>query len=162
MNRLLLVCLTAVLASSDVSAQEQAASRGVRGAWNLIEHTTTGSDGETDRDPEPGLYIFTDRHFSFTRVTGKAPRYVVENQLTARADDLRNLLRFAAQSGTYELNGNELRLQRMVALDVAGMAAGNSAVYTVRLQADTLWLTTKSYNGRPIRNPAIFKLRRVE
>ncbi|HSL70228.1 MAG TPA: hypothetical protein VK864_08285 [Longimicrobiales bacterium] len=163
MNRLLLVCLAAVVASSDVSAQARSTGPGgLRGAWSLIEHATTGSDAAIDRDPQPGLYIFTERHYSFTRVTGAEPRYEVENLLTARADDLRNLLRFAAQSGTYELSGNELRLRRTAALDVGSMAPGNSAVYAVRLQGDTVWLTTKQHNGNPIKNPATFKLRRVE
>ena len=43
----------------------------IKGVWRVVE--VTGADGKVNAKPEPGLYIFTDRHYSIMRVTEPRP-----------------------------------------------------------------------------------------
>jgi hypothetical protein len=162
MNRPILLLTTIAVLGNSLSAQSApTAPRGLPGAWRVVEVTTTGPGASTDTTPEPGLYIFTEKHFSFTRVTGDAPRTTVADDY-ATVNQLRDILRFAAQAGTYEITGDELVLRRIAALSAANMGAGNSATYGFRLAGDTLWLTSKATQSGPLANPLTVKLVRVE
>lgn len=133
------------LLSRSVSAQSKpTAQAAVQGAWKVIEITTTGPGASTNRNPQPGLYLFTGKHYSLTRVDGDTPRTAVADEATATADQLRDELRFSAQAGTYEITGGDLVLRRIAALGVANMAPGNSATYSYKLEGSTLSLTVKT------------------
>ena len=156
-----LITALALLGSSLSAQSAPPVTQGLPGAWRVIEVTTTGPGASTDTTPEPGLYIFTEKHFSFTRVTGDTPRTTVGDAY-ATVSQLRDILRFAAQAGTYEVVGNDLVLRRVAALSAPNMLPGNTATYGFRLAGDTLWLTTKAAQSGPLSNPLIVKLVRVE
>lgn len=150
--------LTAALLTTSVSAQMRS---GLQGAWRIVEVTTTGPSASTNTNPRPSLYLFTAKHYSLTREDGTTPRTAAESP-TSTADELRNILQFSAQAGTYEITGGDLVFRRIAALAVANMAPGNSLTSSFRIQGGTLWITTKFGQGGPISNPTTYKLRRVE
>ncbi len=39
-------------------AAQQSTTPHVEGVWRVVEVTTTGPGGTTDRNPQPGLYFF--------------------------------------------------------------------------------------------------------
>lgn len=45
----------------------------VQGVWRVTEVTTTGLNGTTNRQPQPGLWIFTGKHFSIVGVNSERP-----------------------------------------------------------------------------------------
>jgi hypothetical protein len=137
------------------------AQTSLQGVWRVVAVTTTGTGATVDNSPEPGLFIFTARHYSFTRVTGDGPRTMVaENDATA--NQLRDILRFSAQAGTYTVTGSDLVLRRVAALATSNMTPGNDATYSFRLAGDSLWLTSKAYANRRLPYPLTIKLTRVE
>ena len=133
----------------------------LQGVWESVEVTTTGPNAAT-YPAQPGLFIFTGNHHSQTTVNGNAPRKRPADQAKATADELRELLRFTANAGTYEIKGGDLLRHPAVALSALNMAPGVTVTSSYNLEGDTLWMTLKSnYNG-PVANPATTKLRRVQ
>jgi hypothetical protein len=152
----------AVVTTSLSAQSKPSAQASVQGAWKVIEITTTGPGASTNKNPQPGLYLFTGKHYSLTRVDGETPRTGVADNATATADQLRDVLRFAAQAGTYEITGGELVLRRVAALSAANMVSGNIATYSYKLDGNTLTLTPRTTQGAPATNPTTIKLTRVE
>jgi hypothetical protein len=154
--------LLALLLPATVLAQARpGASRGLEGAWRIAEVTTTGPNARTIQKPQPGLYLFTARHYSITREdSARGPDTAPRPEQTA--DQLRAVLRFSAQAGTYTVTGNQVRLERIAALAGPNMLPGNFALNTFRLQGDTLWITNTANQTGTVANPATYKLVRVE
>jgi len=136
--------------------------RKLQGVWEVVERTTTGPSASTNSRPQPGLYIFAGSYYSLTFVNGVAPRTAPEDQSKATADQLREVLRFAAQAGTFETNGGDLVFKPVVALGVANMAPGATLTSSYRIDGNTLWLTQKSNQRGPVTNPSTVKLRRIQ
>src|SRR4030095_14440472 len=58
------------LVGAPLFTQSGAASQPpLQGVWRVTEVTTTGKDAATNKSPQPGLYIFTAKHYSLVRVT---------------------------------------------------------------------------------------------
>ena len=77
-RRLLLVAGMLLLAHQAMAQANRGLGDGdnvLIGAWLIVE-TTIKDSGETAviRDPQPGLYIFTERHFSTMLVPGSESR----------------------------------------------------------------------------------------
>jgi hypothetical protein len=70
------VCLVFALAgATTVAGQSKSSSRGpLEGVWRVAEVTTTGAKASTNKQPQPGLVIFTAKHYSIIRVTADKPR----------------------------------------------------------------------------------------
>jgi len=64
----------------DASAQ---GAGSLKGAWKVV--AVTGADGKTDSAPQPGLYIFTDKHYSI-RVVRQARSVLPEKERLAAYD----------------------------------------------------------------------------
>jgi hypothetical protein len=82
----------------------------IQGVWRVVERTTTGPSGTTNRNPQPGLYIFTGKHYSMMTDTSEKPREVVPvPPAGAKLTDKEMLTLFRdvqpviANSGTYEV-----------------------------------------------------------
>ncbi len=133
----------------------------LQGVWESVEVTTTGPNAST-YPAQPGLFIFTSNHYSRTTVSGETPRTRPGDQSKATVDQLRDLLRFAAQAGTFETKGGDLVFKPVVALGVATMAPGVTLTSSYRIDGNTLWLTQKSNQSGPVANPTTLKLRRIE
>src|SRR4249920_3684652 len=80
---------------------------------NRVVHKDFDKEDPTNKSPQPGLYIFTAKHFSFVRVTATKARPDLgpEDYEKATAAQLLALWgpsAFAAFFGTYELAGGKL------------------------------------------------------
>jgi Lipocalin-like domain len=154
------------LVSSPLFSQSRAASQPtIQGVWRVTEITTTGPNASKNSNPQPGLYIFTAKHYSIVRVNGMTPRPNLPQDLTTATTA--QLLAtygtaFTAQSGTYEVAGGKLTTRPLVAKNTAPMASGafNTAAYN--LDGTTLTITQESGTAGLIENPTTWKLTRIE
>jgi len=121
------------------------------GAWKVTEIDDANRPPITN--PQPGLYIFTEQHYSFLRINGTAPLPAYASN--AKATDADKVAVFDAifvQSGTYTVTGKTLATKVQVAK--SGFVLGSSAEYEFTVNGKELVLKQKS--------GAMLKLERVE
>ena len=149
------VCLgpSGVEARQDVSALE--------GAWRVDQVVTTGPGGATNDAPQPGLLLFTGRHYSYTLVTGDAPRPELGPGFATAEGLLAVWSPFSANAGTFEISGSTMTRRPIVAKSPDAMAEGAYNEYTFRLSADTLWVTAVGTEGGPARYPTTVRYLRL-
>ena len=135
----------------------------IEGVWAYTEVTTTGPNGSTKQITQPGLYIFTKKHYSVVRVTADAQRPNVD-VATATAEDLRKVFvdGFAANAGTYELKGGKVTIRPMIAKAPGFMTPETFVTFSVKVEGNTLTVVSEKNNDGPIQNPTTTKFRRVE
>ena len=115
-------------------------SSALQGAWTITEVSVTTPDTSwTEANPQPGLYIFLERHYSTLIVQGSEPREFLSDDPTD-AEFLAAFGPFIANSGTYEVSGTTLTVRPLVA-KVPEAMSDNSFTYTYRVEGDTLRLT---------------------
>ncbi len=137
MHRSLLPVL-AVVIFMPLTAQAQ--SSALQGAWTITEVSFSTADTSwTEANPQPGLYISLEPHYSTLIVQGSEPRDLFSDDPTD-AEFLAAFLPFVANSGTYEVSGTTLTVRPLVALHPNSMS-NNSYTYTYRVEGDTLRLT---------------------
>ena len=137
---------------------------GLQGAWQVVEVTTTGPSGSTNSSPQPGLYLFTARHYSIMSVLGQQPRpgFADPGNITGE-EALATWTPLQAQSGTYEIAGGSLNLLPIVAKNPGVMRAGRKPdVYTFTVQGDSLTLVQKGDGIGQLANPTTLRLKRLE
>lgn len=133
----------------------------IKGVWRNTEIVYTGPNARTIT-AQPGLFIFTDRYYSITRVnrdTARPPLPPLDKATDKERADAFGA--FTARAGTYETNGAELRTTFAVELNPNAMPAG-FATFTFKTDGKTLELTQKAVTAGPVPNPATFKYVRVE
>ena len=155
--------LLVVATSGDARAQAAASLQGV---WRVTEVVVTGANAETNTSPQPGLYLFTKKHYSLTTVNSTAPR---KNFDAARdpdkLTDAEKIARyevwdeFSANAGTYEVSGNTVTARPVVAKNPAVM--GPAITREFRIEGNTLTLIRKSLAGQPA-SETTTRLTRVE
>ena len=135
-----------------VQAQSHAANPLV-GTWRIAEIADANKPPLTE--PQPGLYIFTPKHYSMVRINGTKPLPdYPSNDKATDADKVAVFNALYLQSGTYTLKDNILSIKALVAKSAFAMtAAGNQ--YDVAISGNTLVLTLK-------RDSSSVKLVRVE
>ena len=144
-------------------AQSGSASAPVVGVWKVSEITTTGPNAAAIKSPQPGLVIYTGRHYSIDMVTSEAPRADVPAQGATDKQRADAFGPFTANAGTYSVNGVEVTHNIVTAKNPGTMSSGSFQVYTFRMEGkNTLWLTTKANRTGPVTNPTTLKLTRVE
>ena len=112
----------------------------IEGAWTLEEITTVGGPNEgTVTDPQPSLWVFSQRHYSEMFVVGTEPRALTESQPATDEEALEAHRSYRANSGSYELDGSIIVQRPMVARGPNFMAGGEKS-YSYELDGDTLWL----------------------
>ena len=161
--RKLLFALALALATTTTAEQARPAGT-LQGVWRVTERTTTGPNGAVDRNPQPGLYIFTAKHYSLMFVSA-ANRPDIQGAAidTATADQLRQMWApFTANSGTYEVSGSTLTMRPLVAKNPNAMASGNFNTNSFKIEGNTLTLTQVGGQRGPAPNPTTTKLTRVE
>jgi hypothetical protein len=168
------VLLLATFVALSCQAQEQASSAPtdqntttagpLEGVWRVSEVTTTGPNATTNASPQPGFYIFTERHYSIVTVNSPTPRpSLPQDTNTATAAQLNAVYGgFTGQTGTYEISGSTLTTRPFAAMNPAVMAAGNFATRSFNVEGDTLTLTLTANTNGPAANPTTTKLTRVE
>ena len=113
----------------------------IEGAWKPVEVVVdSGPDrGRHTTDVQPGLLIFTKRHYSMTFVQGFKARSLPSDNTTN--EQLAQLfVPFTANAGTYRHTGSTVTLSPTVAKNPAVMD-GKPISVTVRIKGDTLWAT---------------------
>jgi hypothetical protein len=138
------------------------ASRSLQGAWRVTE-TTNGKTQKSNKSPQPGLYMFTAKHYSVMTVNSEKARPNFEDAAKATADQLRDAWGpFTANSGTYEVSGSTLTLRPLVAKAPGAMTGGNVNTFTIQLNGNNLSLTQTANQKGPVQNGNTVKLTRAE
>jgi len=132
----------------------QSAAPGLEGAWRVTEVT---AGGQTLASPQPGLLLFTGRHYSYTFVTSEEPRPDLPSGAVTPEMLATVWNPFTANAGTFEVSGATMTRRPVVAKSPAAMAPGAFNEYTFRLRADTLWVTPTGTEAGPVRSPSTVK-----
>lgn len=134
------------------------------GAW-LITATsvTTPMGASVNEDPQPGLYIFTERHFSNMLIPNPEGRLPFSADRTAE-ERLAAYDNFIADAGTYLLTDSTLIAENIIAKVPNVMPphrSSSSLTYRYRFEGDSLVLTLRG--GWAPRNGQItYRLVRLE
>lgn len=157
MKNTVFAVLALVLSSIPADGQSKI---NLRGAWRLVELTRTGPDSRTNPNPQPGLFLFTAKHYSLAVVRSDQPRpELPSDPAKATAAELNAVYDpFGANSGTYEISGENLIFRPVVAQNPAGMRPGHTLKYSMKIEGETLTLTEVGVR----RYPFTYKLVRVE
>jgi len=161
----------AVLALTGVSLVGQS-KPSIQGVWKPVEvtiTTTTTNPGTlpkgTHTDLQPGLVIFTAKHYALLIDSGAKPRPAlpvgdVAKQTTEMLQDAWGP--FAANAGTYEISGTTLTTHPLVAKNPANQTGKTFTRYSIKFDGNYLW-TTQAETGRgKVPNPMTTKFVRVE
>lgn len=138
-----------------------AASVPLEGVWRTVE-VVIPSAGQTFK-PGATLAIFHGRHYSRVEVHAEGPRPLLKDPAAASASELRATWGpFVGEAGTFEVAGNEITMQALVAKNPSAMTAGATSVYTYERNGETLMLTQIRTPSGPSPAPTTIKLVRVE
>ena len=145
--------LTLAVSAVTMSGQTAAPADALVGAWRVTEI------GDGSAPPaaasQPGLYVFTRRHYSFARINGAKPLPdYPSNDKATDADKVAVFNALYLNTGTYAVSGNTLSTKAMVAKSAFAIGgAGNR--YTFSVTGTTLVLTQQP-------GGAVIKLTRLE
>ena len=162
-KRMLALCVVSWAMLSSLSAQSKPSS--LQGAWRVAEVTFTGQNARIIGNPQPGMVLFTAKHYANLTSARAEPRLALPPSKveTASADELRAAWNpFTANAGTYEMTGDTLTTKVIVAKNQNAMNVHAFQVYSVKLQGGTLTLVQKANEAGPIANPTTIKLARME
>ena len=114
----------------------------IQGVWRVAEVTTTGPNASTNKSPQPGLYIFTGKHYSLVRDASLNPRIAIKDSGNVTAPEaLATFGPFIAQSGTYDVSGTTINVTPVVAKFPASREKYGTSTWSFELQGDTLSMT---------------------
>jgi hypothetical protein len=142
----ILLTFTALMLAMPCAATP-ALSQSIQGVWKLTE-IVVGSGANAGRhttDVQPGLAIYTSRHYSLLYVQGFAARSALGDSATAE-QSAKVWEAFTANAGTYELKDSTLSYTPSVAKNPEVMS-GNTNKIRVRIKADSMWFTVRSGSG---------------
>ena len=150
--RALIIVLTVLLIGSPVAVAQD-----IRGVWRLVEITVSaGPDsGRHTTDVQPGLVIYTEKHYSGMSIEAFAPRPLLSP--SASEEERQRAWRpFVGNAGTYVYRDSTLQATPIVAKSPNAM--GVTRTLEAHVVADTLWTVIRERNGVERR----LKLIRVE
>jgi hypothetical protein len=163
--------VVAVLACTAVSVLGQA-KPSIQGVWRPVEVTITDptpNPGTTPKgthtDLQPGLLIFTGKHYSTINDIAARPRPTGAFKVAAKptAEEMQAQWGpFNANAGTYELAGNTLTRHAMVAKNPAVQGGKNFNRATIKIEGNNLWITTTETLAGKTEYPTTVKYVRVE
>ena len=122
-----------------LSATRPAPGQSLVGTWKPVEVVVdSGPDrGRHTSDVQPGLLIFTKRHYSMTFVQGFKARPIPSDSVTNEQLAL-SFVPFTANAGTYQRKDSTVILSPSVAKHPRVMS-GSPLTVVVRVKRDTLW-----------------------
>ncbi len=153
MRRLIGITLLGLFAVAvTVYGQSPATRNPLVGAWRVTEIDDANRPPITN--PQPGLYIFTEQHYSFVRIngTGPLPDYPSNDKATD-ADKVAVFNALYLNTGTYTVTAKMLTTKAMVAKSAFVIGASNQ--YEFAVNGKVLVLTQKP-------SGAVIKLVRLE
>ena len=133
------------------------------GAWLITETSVTDQTGTiVDENPEPGLYVFTEHHFTNMLIPGseRAPF----SQERTDEERLKAYENFIADGGTYEYTESTLTARNIIAKVPNVMpphASSGGLTYQWRLEGDDMVLTLRG-GWAPRDGEITYRLRRLE
>jgi hypothetical protein len=134
----------------------------LEGVWRTVEVVVQSPTPQVFK-PAATLAIFQGRHYSRVEVHAEGPRPVLKDPAAASASELRATWGpFVGEAGTFEVTGNEITMQALVAKNPAAMMKGATSVYSYQRNGDTLTLTQLRTHLGPSPAPVTIKLVRVE
>jgi hypothetical protein len=136
---------------------------GLRGVWKVTEVSVRRpSEDWTRTTPGASLYIFTDKHYSYTFATAAGPRrlFAGDPNSPTDAEKAGAYDSFVAAAGTYVLSGSTLRLTATLHKNPNEMT-GEPLTYTIAIDGETLRMTIVNPPFAPGRERRIV-LTRVE
>ncbi|HEU5255345.1 MAG TPA: hypothetical protein VFU28_05115 [Vicinamibacterales bacterium] len=136
----MMTLLALVAAAATVSGQSGAANPLI-GAWKV-------------ESAQPGLYIFTKQHYSFSRVQGEPLPDYPSNDKATDAQKVAVFNTLYLNSGTYTVTGNMLATKAMMAKSKFAIGGGGNQ-YEFAVSGNSLTLTQKP-------SGAVLKLTRLE
>jgi len=150
-----------LIAVTAVRSTALAAPVPLEGVWRTVE-VVIPSSAQTFK-PGATLAIFHGRHYSRVEVHADRARPMLADPAAASADELRAVWGpFVGEAGTFDLSGNVVTMQALVAKNPAAMMNGATSVYTYERSGDTLMLTQVRTHAGPVPAPVTIKLVRVE
>jgi len=122
-----------------VSATQSAPGQSLVGTWKPVEVVVdSGPDrGRHTSDVQPGLLIFTKRHYSITFVQGFKARPIPGDSATNEQLAM-SFVPFTANAGTYQRKDSTMILTPLVAKNPRTMSGG-PITSIVHIKRDTLW-----------------------
>jgi hypothetical protein len=144
------LALGVVLCTVGASAQSGGS---LKGAWRVV--AVTAADGKIDSSPQPGLYVFTDRHYSIQRVTAARAAYP---EKPTDKDKVAAFDPFIANAGSYEVKGNVLMTKVLVSKNPNVMTGPGGKSELKFEGTSTVYVTSTSPAGAK----TVVKLQRVE
>ncbi|HXK07949.1 MAG TPA: hypothetical protein VMS37_36485 [Verrucomicrobiae bacterium] len=132
------------------------------GVWQVVERSTSGPNAATNSNPQPGLFLFTEKHYSIVYDHSDAPRPDVDFSTASDAEKLAVLMPMQAQSGTYEISGTTVTLHPVVVMITRYLHSRYSPKFTFQVEGKTLVMTQIQSPNGPVANPVTTKLTRVE
>jgi len=141
----------------------------IEGVWKYAEVVVPGKNSAekdtTITNPQPGLIIFTKSYYCTVAVyepraavaPAKDPKNLTDAEKIARYEQWRP---FAANAGTYEIQGSTIVRHPIVTKNVGNMTRGTPSFQEFKLEGpNTLWLLPTA--GTPATEPRV-KLTRLE
>jgi hypothetical protein len=164
MVRRAFVVVALVLLAGVAFSQTRSSSSPVQGTWRIQEVVVTGANPVTIRSPQPGLYLFTGKHYSIVAITGSGPRPKYEGSVVPiKPTDAEMIARyrqwvaFQANAGTYEIKGTTLITKALVAKNESVMADPVTN-REFKVEGNTLTLTVKSDDGKSATQTKLMRL----
>jgi hypothetical protein len=144
---------------AQVSAQSDGSA--LDGAWSIQQITNAKPVDNTMKKPV-GLIVFSGKHYSMVYADAARPDFGQGGVAAATADQLRAIWGpVTANSGTFTVTGNTVRLVRVAAKQPNGMSSGNFLEFTFTRNGDSLSLTQVGGNNGPAANPQTLRLSRA-
>lgn len=137
----------------------------LRGVWSVTEMSQ--SDGGSIDPSQPGLFIFTEDHYSAVYSLGADPRPLSTEAFAPTSDEkVAQYDTIIVNTGTYESDGSTITFHPMVAKSPEFI--GGHSTMNYQMSGDKLQLTTSSVvsaagDSAPLNGPgATMSLRRIE
>ena len=112
------------------------------GAWKVTE--IANPKGPPLTNPQAGLYLFTEKHYSAVRLNGEKPLpSYPSNDVATDADKVAVFNMLYMNTGGYTVSGNMLTLSPTVAKSAFAMAPGRTLQYEFAVNGNMLTLTQK-------------------
>lgn len=101
-----------VLADGPISASGARSQGSLRGAWRVIRMSLTAAgQTTTNNSPQPGLVLFTGKHYSLMYVEGSQPRKLFADATSPTDDEkIEAYDTFVGHSGTYTITDSVIAM----------------------------------------------------
>jgi len=112
------------------------------GAWKVTDIANPNSPPITN--PQAGLYLFTEKHYSAVRLNGEKPLpSYPSNDKATDADKVMVFNILYMNTGGYTVSGNKLTLSPVVAKSAFAMAPGRTLQYEFAMDGNMLTFIQK-------------------